>query len=246
MVGVVLCERLAVGKGRNQNQTYINAMVGLRDLFGFVTLTDWINDPVNATHPWNDVLFNEFIIELTPQQFSDFEDDTVPLFSSGLFNLPRWQQQATGTGQTADFGHWTDPTDSLTLWVAGVPIADPRWIVRVYDQDPVVNPGTAVHLASEEFDEDTVTPTRGRFIRLFSANDTPNNTNAQNQRTTIGGKLMDFDFTAGVAPFNIAVNMTGKGEFPSNGEYRITGPGNETSYIWRVFGKTIEVTAGEV
>lgn len=140
------------------------------------------------------------------------------------------------------FGSWTDPTDDQTTWQAATSIDDDRWIVRLYNVDPTAENETwlkANNIASEELDEGT-TPVV-RWMKLFTAADTPTTTNAQNQRTHIADKLMDFDFSNGFATFNVSIAKAGRISFPSNHQYRIIGPTGEKVVSWDIFGKTLEV-----
>ena len=233
---IAVCERTRANMGRNRNQTYINVIVGVRRVDGVDTLADWLT--ANPGHPWNDSLFNEFIVEISEAQFSAVRNGTNPLSWDGNFNLPRWQQQNTGSGSALSIGHWTDPTDSSSVWNAQTPLSDPRWIVRIYDGDPGAG-GT--HIAREDFDEDQASPTVVRYLKLFNSDDTPSTTNAQNQKVEVGGFLLDLDFTNGVATFNVHRDEWGVGTFPSNYSYRVVGPSGEGNYAWRVFAKGIRV-----
>ena len=235
MFNVVICERIRSGMGRNTNKTYINVLANLRQLAD-VDLATWLTN--NAAHPWADPAFNEFLIELTEQEYLDFRDDVNPMFSDGQQNQPRWQQQTAGSGSAKDFGSWSDPENSGSTWQANVPIPDNRWIIRIYDDDPTT---IGVHIAEEDLDEEKVTGFVVRYLKLFNSNDIPSNTNAQNQKTEIAGKQMIFDFTAGVTTFNVSTMVPGLINFPSNHEYRVVGPSGEKAVMWRIFGRTLEV-----
>ena len=234
----VIVERVRTNQGRNKNQDYVNVLASQRALNGVSTVAEWLL--ANPGHPWNDSQLNEFIVEVTLAEFNAINDGTNPLFHDGNGNLPRWQQQTAGSGSAKAFGSFADPTNDASTFTLDVPLEDTRWIVRIYDGDPLTS---GIHVATEEFDEAAAGTTVSRNLRLFNSDDTPSGTNAQNQRTEIGGKLMDFDFTSGIAPFNVAVDRAGTGFFPSNSRYRVIGPSGEKEYIWQVFGKTIEVEA---
>lgn len=88
-----------------------------------------------------------------------------------------------------------------------------------------------------------------RYMRLFSATDSPLNNNSADQRTSIGGILMDFDFgsshtpslSAGVTSFGVDTSSTGTVWFPSNAKYRFIGPieGDPNYYKAEVYGKIL-------
>ena len=239
MPWVAICERLRTGMGRNQDKTYINVLTSTRQISD--DAATWAG--ANPTHPWTNPLFNEFIVDLTDQEAADINNGVNPL-TWGAQNNPRWQQQNEGSGATPAFGSWVDPEDSATAWTLGTPIPDDRWIVRVYTDAAATN-----HVASEEFDEGVTGATVERFIKLFNFDDTPAGTNAGNQRTEIGGKLVDFDFGSsdgldpGVARIKFGIDVAGRGEWFSNHRYRVIGPAGEASYIWQVFGKTLRIAA---
>lgn len=78
-------------------------------------------------------------------------------------------------------------------------------------------------------------------MKLFDANDVPSATNAQNQQTTIGGKLMIFDFTAGVTTFSVSTDKAGTVQFSSDTRYRAIHPSGEKSITYRIFGRILAV-----
>ena len=149
----------------------------------------------------------------------------------GTATLPKWQWN-TGTSER---GSWLDPEDDTSAWQNNVAIPDDRWIVRIYDRDP--GDPAAIHLGTEEFDEDVTNVTR--WLKLFNSDDTPNGTNAQNQKTDIAGKHMIFDFTNGETTFEVARNGAGNIEFGTSPKYRIIGPAGETSYRAMIFGRVL-------
>ena len=241
MSWIAVCERLRSGMGRNENKTYINIVTQIRQLSN-PSAQDFVDN--NPTHPWADPAFNEFIVDLTDQEAIDIRDGINPLFHDGTQNNPRWQQEIASSGSTIAtkaFGSWSDPENSGTTWTLDTAIPDNRWIVRIFTLDPVINPGTTVHVATEEFDEGVAGSSITRFMQLFTPADVATTTNAQNQRTEIAGKLIDFDFTNGVAEIKFGTDVTGMGEFPSNHVYRVTGSSGEKTYIWRVFGKILRI-----
>lgn len=145
--------------------------------------------------------------------------------------------------ENKELGSWIDPEDDGTAWTTTA-IPDNRFIIRLYQEA-----ATTTHIASEEFDEGAAGATIERFIKLFDETDTLVSTNAGNQRTEIGGKLIDFDFgssdglSAGVARIKFGIDVAGRGEWHSNHRYRLVGPFSETSYVWQVFGKVLRIFA---
>lgn len=241
--------------GRNDNQTYVNVIVNKRVLGKSTeTLAEFqIREP---TAIWFNPAENEFAIEVSVEEFNDFgveSGSVIPLFHDGRLNLPRFQQQNTTTGDVLSKGSYADPTDDQTLFTVDQEIPDDRFRVRIYLEDPVANPLAEV-LEDEEF---TADPTGSvtlaeRFVRLFDFDDSPVNTNANNQRTEIGGKLVDFDFgssatpslPAGVARFFVDIAETSEGNtgnFPSNGRYKIVTPSNRDFYQWRKYSKVLKL-----
>jgi hypothetical protein len=247
MVECVVVERLRPNMGRNQNKTYVNVVVDARQFSIGTTLADWL--AANPGHPWNDLGFNEFVVEVTLAEYNDFiaigDDPPVnPLFHGPLANVlnePRWQQQNEGSGSVKALGSFADPESALSAFTVDVPLPDDRWIVRVYTASDRTG-----QVSAEEFDEGAAGATVERFIGLFNSDDTENTTNAGNQRTEIGGKLIDFDFGSsdglpgGVARLQLAIDRAGRGDFFSNHRYRVLTLTGE-DYSWAVFGKKIEV-----
>lgn len=234
MPHVAIVERLLSGMGRNQNLTYVRVVTNTRALA--VDAATFVSQ--NPTHPWADPVFREFIVDLTDQEAADIEDGTNPL-TWNVGNQPRWQQETDGSGSTKSFGSFADPESAASAFTADVPVPDDRFIVRLYDGDPL---GAGVHIASLDLDEGQDAGRKVINLRLFSQNDVPSGTNAQNQLTEIAGKLMIFDFTAGITTFGVNTNLTGSVSFPSNHQYRVLGPGGEIQVNFRVFGTTLDPT----
>lgn len=242
MVECVVVERLRPNMGRNKNKTYVNVVIDARQFQVGTSLANWLT--ANPTHPWNDTGFNEFVIEITLAEFEAFADGSNPFFhgpEGNVLNEPRWQQENADSGSVKSIGSFADPESAVSAFTAGTPLDDDRLIVRVFTAS-----NRTGHVGSEQFDEDDVTPTVERFVGLYNFDDTENLTNAANQRTEIGGKLIDFDFGSsdslpgGVARLLLEVNHTGRGDFLSNGAFRVVTPTGE-DYSWEVFGKSLAV-----
>ena len=237
MPWVAICERAHIRAGRNQNKTYVNIPKNTRQIVS--DAATFVAD--NPTHPWADPLFHEFIIDLTDQEAQDIRDGVTPLFHSGFQNEPLWQQQVATSAATKAFGSFADPESAASVFTLGTPLDDDRLIIRLYDGDPLT---TGVHIAALDLDEGSDAGRKVINMRLFNPDDTPNLTNAQNQQTEIAGKLMIFDFTAGISDFGVNTNLTGGVDFPSNHRYRIIGPVSEDRVTFRVFGRTLDPEAG--
>ena len=95
-------------------------------------------------------------------------------------------------------GSYADPEDAGSVFTVDQELPDDRFLVRILDDATDV----ANALEDEEFTADPsgVVKTAERFIRVYRPDDTPLNTNAANQRTEIGGKLIDFDFGSAASP----------------------------------------------
>ncbi len=232
MPWVAICERAKEYCGRNLDKTYINVIASTRQLQE--TANDFITN--NPTHPWADSQFREFIVDITSQQAEDIRDGTNPL-TWGRASLPRWQQRTDGSGETYEPGSWADPEDDQSVWSTD-PLPDDRLIVRLYDDDPA---GSGEHLAALDLDEDSHSGEMTIYLKLFTPSDSPSGTNAQDQKTEIAGKLMIFDFTSGVTTFGIKTDTVGELKFPSNHQYRVIGPGDETFVQFRVFGRSLRM-----
>lgn len=249
-VYVAVIERQRGGCSRNQNLTYVDVVKGF-DILPGADLAAWIT--AHPTHPWNDTQFEDYVVELD----NEAEYDTLTALGvdhAGLDNLPRWQQQAGNTGSTKALGSYADPTDDQTTFTEGNNIPDDRFILRMYDDDPVAEP-SAVHIGTEEFDEtaDTVVT---RYIQLFDQDDDAITTNAGNQRTEISGNLMDFDFgsshapslSAGVTSFGVDISAGGNLWFRDDRRWRVFVPDDGSpsgAYHAQIFTKVLRVTPGE-
>ena len=248
-VGVI--SRDWINAGRLLNKTYKNVLTRVQSLGDNVNSLAEFLASKPSTHPWNDAGSSEFAVELDGKTEYDSLSSTVNLFHQGRQNLPKWQQQGNVSGVTKDFGSFADPEDDQSTFTSGVMLIDYRFILRVYDDDPVAN-GSAVHIGSEEFDE-TVDTLITRYMRIFNAAGTPLNLNAANQRTEVGGKLMDFDFgsshtpavSAGVTTFQVDISRSGKVQFQSNHSYRFIGPepAGLSYYEAAIFGKILKAPA---
>ncbi len=234
MPWVAICERAKEGMGRNLNKTYVNVLSSVRQIQE--TASEFVTN--NPTHPWADDQFKEFIVDLTYQQADDIRDGTNPLTWDDKYNVPRWQQQNDGSGSTPSFGSWADPEDDQSVWSLATPIPDDRWIVRLYDGDPGAS---GVHIGALDLDEDSFGGEKTIYLKLFTADDTPSGTNAQDQKTEIAGVRMIFDFTSGVTIFGVDTVLAGQARFPSNHAYRVIGPSGEKEVLFNIFGRSIKV-----
>lgn len=230
MAFYAVVERLRLNQGRNQNLTYVNVVVDVRERAGtFAELA--------ALAPWNDPTDNSFAIELTEAEHLALRDDR---FHDGVSSLPKWQQETAPTGSTKSFGSFADPESAASAFTADVELTDPRWIVRIGDGDPE---GPNNHIATLDLDENQNSPgQQDRYVlklRLYNADDTQSGTNAQDQKTEIAGKLMIFDFNSGLTDFGIDTTVVGSVQFPSNHEYRVVGPGGEKFFQANIYGRNL-------
>lgn len=232
---------------RNQNEFYAHAVNGFQRLGAVDSLAEWL--AAHPESPWLDEQYHEYVVEL------DSEAEFNALSTNGPWwddkqNLPRWQQKAGNTSSTKELGSYADPTDDQSVWSLGVMVPDDRFILRVYNDDPVAEP-SAVHIGDEEFDETAATEIT-RYMRLFDQSDTPINNNSGNQRTDVGGKLMDFDFgsshspaiSAGVTSFKVDISRTGTIWFFSNHKYRFIGPVEDEPRYYKaeIYGKVLRAS----
>ena len=145
-------------------------------------------------------------------------------------------------------GSHADPTDAGSTFTVDQELPDDRFRVRVLDAASDV----ANVLEDEEFtaDPDGVIKIAERFIRVYRPDDTPLNTNAANQRTDVGRKLIDFDFgseanpplPAGFARFFVDINDGSPGNtgtFGSNHRYKIITPSGRDFYQWKKYSKVV-------
>ncbi len=205
--------------GRDSDKTYVHIIHGVKSFGG--TFQELL-----LLEPWNDPTYKDYLVEITKAEFDSIQNRSFPL-TWGPANLPKWQWNAT----TAERGSWADPEDDTSAWQPNVPIPDDRRIVRIWDR-PSGDVG-AVHLGTEDLVEDSTNVTR--FLKLYSQDDVPLTTNAQDQMTEIAGKMMIFSFTNGEAPLIVARDRTGVIEFGTNHEYKVVGPNGETFYQVRIF-----------
>jgi hypothetical protein len=191
----------------------------------------------NPTHPWADSGYHEFIVDITDQEAADYRAlNTEAFFNDSMGNLPKWQQETDGSASTYSRGSFVDPEDDQSTFTADTALADDRWIIRLYDADPGT---TGIHTGSVDFDEGT--GDQIIYMKLFNSDDTPSTTNAQNVKTPIGGKLMVFDFTAGVTTFSVSTAAVGTVSFRSDTRYRAVHPNNELFIEYRIFGRVLTV-----
>lgn len=243
MAYCLVCQRERENQGPRENRNYKNVAIQGR-IIGNTdeTLAQYLAREPDSVYgdPTND----EWLIEIAQALYEDIQSGTFPLFHDGFSNLPVWQQQNTTTGDALSLGSYADPEDSTTTFTEGTPLEDDRFVLRVYDKDPVAD-GTAVNIGSEEFFEDTVNTTVERFFRLFDKDENPINRNAANDRLFIDGYWLDIDWgssdnlSAGVARVFVSIEATAQTAFNSDSGYRVLGPDGETSYSWIVYTKTL-------
>lgn len=243
MAYCLVCQRSRENQGPRENRTYVNVatqqlQVGLTS----ETLADYqAREPDSV---YFDPANNEFLIEILESLFQDIQNGSFPLFYDGFNNLPYWQQQNATTGAALSLGSYADPEDSSSTFTEGTALEDDRFVLKVYDKDPVAD-GSAVHLASEEFFENKNDTSVERFLRLFNKDEDPINRNAANDRLFINGYWLDLDWgssdnlSAGVARIFISQEFTADTSFDSDSGYRIVGPNQETNYQWIVYTKTL-------
>lgn len=248
MAYCLVCERQRENQDARENKTYVNVAAQAR-IIGGTTESLAQYQAREPSSVWFDPQNNEFLIEILETFYQEIVDGTFPLFHDGFSNLPYWQQQNDTSGDVLSLGSYDNPEDSGTPFVVDRQLEDTRFVLRVYDKDPV-NDGTAVNVEDEEFDEDKVNTTVERFLRLFQEDGTtPINRNVANDKITVDGRLLDLDWGSsaepavgsGVARVFFNIENTGTGNFNSDTGYRILGPTDEQNYIWRVYTKTLNV-----
>lgn len=249
MAYCLVCERERAEQGPRQNQTYVN-VAARRQQIGNQneTLAEYQARAPSAE--WFDPGNNEFLIEILKTLYDDIGSDAFPLFHDGFRNLPYWQQQEESafSGGVLTLGSYEDPTDSTSTFTEGTSLPDDRFILRVYDKDPV-NDNTAVNLAEEEFQEAGEGDAKSveRFLRLFRDDGSPVNRNVANDRIFVDGYWLDLDWGssdnlgAGVARVFMSIGFTGQGHFRSDAGYRVLGPNDEDCYQWTVYTKTLQL-----
>ncbi len=243
MAYCLVCQRSRENQGPRLNRTYVNVATQQRQ-FGKTTetLAQYLAREPDSVYA--DPENNEFLIEIAESFYFDIQDGTFPLFYDGFNNLPYWQQQNDSTGAPLSLGSYEDPENSSTTFTEGTALEDDRFVLRIYDKDPVAN-GDAVNIGEEEFFEDKVDTSVERFFRLFDKDENPINRNAANDRLFISGYWLDIDWgssdglSAGVARFFVDREVTADTEFASDSGYRVLGPDGATSYKWTVYTKTI-------
>ncbi len=243
MAYCLVCERDRENQGPRENRTYKN-VVARSQLVGLTgeSLAEYLAREPDTV--WADPQNNEFLIEIAESLFNDIQSGNFPLFYDGFNNLPYWQQQNAATGAALSLGSYADPEDDTSTFTEGTALEDDRFVLRVYDKDPVAD-GSAVNIGSEEFFEDSVNTTVERFFRLFDKDENPINRNAANDRLFISGYWLDIDWgssdnlSAGVARFFVSQEVTADSRFASDAGYRVLGPDGGTSYEWIVYTKTL-------
>jgi len=207
--------------GRDRDKTYVHVIRSARTFSG--TFQELL-----LLAPWNDPAHNDYAIAITDVEHNAIRSGAFPL-TWGPGSLPKWQWNG------AERGSWVDPEDDQSAWQAGVPIPDDRWIVRIFDLTP--GHPQAIQIGSEDMDEDPVLIER--WLKLFNPDDTPSNTNAQDQKTEIGNKRMIFDFSNGEASFSVDPSVVGRIVFGTNHQYRLIGPADEDRYEVNIWGRVL-------
>ncbi len=244
MAYCLICERSRDGQGPRLNKTYVNVAAQSR-LIGNLeeSLADYLAREPNS--PWLDPNFNEFLIEVPEPLYRDIQDGDFILFHDGFSNLPLWQQQNTTTGDALVLGSHSDPENAQTFFTADQPLPDDRFILRIYDKDPVTD-GTAVNLVSEDFLEDKTETVVERFVRLFQEDNTPVNRNVID-RIFINNYWLELrwgssdNISAGVSRLFVTRDQTGNGELSSDAGYQVLGPAGEKSYQWTVYTRALQL-----
>lgn len=238
MTWVAIVERQRSGCSRNQDKVYEHVISSVRQLK--VDAGTYVSQ--NPSHPWADPLFREFIVDIPDQTAADIQNGTTPLFYDRFGNEPRWQQETDGSGSTFAPGSFSDPLDHNSAFAASTPLPDDRWIVRLYDGDPLAAGQHIAALGLDEGQEQGPVPDQYEVhMRLFNADDTPSGTNAQNAKTQIADKLFIFDFANGVTTFGIVTTAAGQILFPSGREYRVLGPAGEKEVTFTIYGRSLSV-----
>ena len=243
MAYCLICERARENQDARKNKTYVNVAVQQR-LVGDEreSLDEWLAR--NPGSVWAEPDGREFLIEVSKTLYEDMVSGAFPLFHDDRSNLPLWQQQNDLSGGVLSLGSYDDPEDSRTPFVVDRSLDDSRFILRVYDKDPVTD-GTAVNIGREEFLEDKAATTVERFLRLFQSDGSPVNRNVANDRIFVDGAWLDLDWGssdglgAGVARIFSNIEFTGDYIFSSDDQYQILGPDGAAGYNWTVYTKRI-------
>lgn len=243
MAYCLVCQRERENQGPRENRNYKNVASSSRVL-GSTTESLSAYQAREPGSEYFDPQNNEWVIEIAQTLYEDIQSGVFELYHDNFRNLPVWQQQNTTSGDALSLGSYADPEDAGTTFTEGTPLEDDRFVLRVYDKDPVAD-GSAVNIGSEEFFEDKTNTTVERFFRLFDKDENPINRNAANDRLFIDGYWLDLDWgssdslSAGVARFFVNREVTADTSFNSDSGYRVLGPGDETNYRWTVYTKTI-------
>lgn len=218
---------------RMGNSTYVNVVRSLHD----TRPRTWAEDIARSEDPWNVPASNEFIIELTEQQYG-LLNASHGMFHDGFINLPKVQQRVAWNGGArppTELGSYADPADDASAWSANVnvPIPDDRFRLRVYDAHsggtPTGNPLSAVELI-----EGVASGRKLYYMAVFESDDVQVGWNNVRQ-TDIGSRGFSFPFgsshlaaegealDAGVTSFGVPTNDTGVAVLNSSGLYKLYG-----------------------
>ena len=223
MAFYIVVRKSYAGAGRDRDKIYVNVVLKASTFRG--TFAELL-----LLAPWNDPKSVDFAAEITKQEYDDFKNDVVLRFHHGLGNQPTLQYNTT----TAEFGSWVDPTDDATVWQPGVQISDDRFIVNIFDGNPLSN---GEHVALIQLDESNADKTMN--FRLFNSDGTPNDTNENDKKINLGDKLITLSFTKGIASFKIAQNIGGVTGLNSDGTYHIVGPAGEEHFQVEIYANTL-------
>lgn len=241
--------RLWPNASRGLGQTYVHVVNGFQRLGAVDSMAEWL--AAHPESPWHDPGYKEYIVELDNEaEFNSLEANGV--WWDGRQNLPKWQQQAGDTGSAKALGHYSEPTDDQSAWVADINLIDDRFQLKVHDDDIVANPA-ATHIGIEELDEtpDTLIT---RYISLHDEAGVLVPRNKANDKTDVGGRNMVFDFgtahspplSPGVTTFRVDLAKTANINFLSNHQYRFVGPddGNPGYYQAQIAGNILRAEVG--
>jgi len=223
-----VCYRSLSGMGREMDQTYANVVAKAQS-----SSAEWAT---MANHPvWGDPSGNEFVVQLTEEQFSAFSDPKY-ISHGGMTCQPRWQVRDDANAQTTPaFGSFDDATDATSPFRQDVELEDTRYQIRFYDANPLTD---GVEVADESV-ASSATPLT-RYLRIFETDGSPANITQSNALIALGGRQLVLNLVAGIASFDIAIEKAKTVPFFSDHKYRVAPTAGGDTVIWKVFSRTIE------